>query len=86
MRPLFLFSVLFSMLLPASAWAFGSTGHQQICQLAYQQAAKTTQQQIDALLQLKAGETFAKGISGHNQSLISGPVRRPSINSINLIQ
>ena len=61
MRLLFLFSVLCSMLLPAAAWAFGRTGHQQICQLAYQQANAATQQQIDALLQFKPGQTFAKG-------------------------
>lgn len=61
MRLMLVFSVLLSTLLPTAAWAFGSTGHQQICQLAYQQATATTKQHIDALLQLKPGETFAKG-------------------------
>lgn len=61
MRFLLLFSSLLLLGYSSAATAFGRTGHQQICQLAYQQANTATKQQIDTLLQLKPGETFAKG-------------------------
>ena len=61
MRLILLMSALLALAYASPTWAFGRTGHQQICQLAYQQAKPQTQQQIDALLQFKPGETFAKG-------------------------
>jgi hypothetical protein len=54
--------LLLCCLLGASqAAAFSRTGHQQICQAAYQLLSKDTQQQLDALLALKSGQSFADG-------------------------
>lgn len=61
MRFMLICSALLALAYSSQAFAFGRTGHQQICQLAYQQAAAQTQLQITALLQLKPGETFAQG-------------------------
>ncbi|MCT6700022.1 S1/P1 nuclease [Rheinheimera sp. 4Y26] len=61
MRFIFLCSALLAVAYSSQTFAFGRTGHQQICQLAYQQATAQTRQQIDMLLQFKPGETFAKG-------------------------
>ena len=41
--------------------AFSRTGHQQICQAAYQLLAKDTQQQLDALQALQPNQSFADG-------------------------
>lgn len=45
----------------AKANAFSRTGHQQICQAAYQLLSKDTQQQVNALLALKPNLSFADG-------------------------
>jgi len=45
----------------SQANAFGRTGHQQICQTAYQLLSKDTQQRLDALLALKPNQSFADG-------------------------
>jgi len=45
----------------AKAHAFSSTGHQQICQAAYQLLSKGTQQQVNTLLALKPNQSFADG-------------------------
>lgn len=47
--------------LPATARAFGSIGHQQICNLAYQLVTPDTRQQIDQLLAAGPAQTFAQG-------------------------
>lgn len=44
-----------------SAHAFSRTGHQQICQAAYQLLSAPSRQQIDALLALQPGQSFAEG-------------------------
>ena len=54
--------LLLCVVLGASkANAFSRTGHQQICQAAYQLLAKDTQQQVDALLAFKPNQSFADG-------------------------
>ncbi|RVU40595.1 endonuclease [Rheinheimera riviphila] len=45
----------------SQASAFSRTGHQQICQAAYQLLSKDTQQQLDALLALQPNQSFAEG-------------------------
>lgn len=45
----------------SQASAFGRTGHQQVCQAAYQLLSAASQQQVDALLALKPGQSFADG-------------------------
>jgi hypothetical protein len=45
----------------SQASAFSRTGHQQVCQAAYQLLSDDTQQQVDALLALKPGQSFADG-------------------------
>jgi len=54
------------MLLVCLVWtshasAFSRTGHQQICQAAYQLLPKETQLQVDALLALQPKQSFADG-------------------------
>ncbi len=48
-------------LLAVQAHAFSRTGHQQICQAAYQLLSQSAQQQVDALLALQPGLSFADG-------------------------
>jgi hypothetical protein len=55
------FLLLSSALLCTQASAFSRTGHQQICQAAYQLLSAATQQQVDALLALKPDQSFADG-------------------------
>lgn len=43
------------------AHAFGRTGHQQICQAAYQLLSADTRQRVDTLLALKSGQSYADG-------------------------
>ncbi|MFN6263420.1 MAG: endonuclease, partial [Chromatiaceae bacterium] len=60
MRYSFLLSLCL-LLVPAKALAFGSIGHQQVCDLAYQLVQPITKQQIDALLAIGPEQQFAKG-------------------------
>lgn len=60
MRSLCVFISLLVGFYPALAAAFGRSGHQQICQLAYLQAKPATQQHIDALMQFHPANNFAK--------------------------
>lgn len=53
--------LLSTLLLCSQANAFSRTGHQQVCQAAYQLLSAPTQQQVDALLALKPGQSFADG-------------------------
>ncbi|MBU1435968.1 MAG: S1/P1 nuclease [Gammaproteobacteria bacterium] len=50
-----------SFLLSTQAMAFSRTGHQQVCQAAYQLLSPKTQQQVDALLALEPKQSFADG-------------------------
>ena len=45
----------------APASAFSRTGHQQVCQAAYQLLTTQTQQQVDTLLALQPGQSYADG-------------------------
>lgn len=53
--------LLLLVLVCAQTHAFSRTGHQQICQAAYQLLSADTRQQVDALLALQPSQSYADG-------------------------